>query len=456
MNNISIIGSGYIGLVIGITLADLGHKIILADIDLEKINKLNSGQIPIYEPNLQELLNKNLANNNIQFTNDISLSIKSSSIIFIAVNTPTGKDDRADISAVKNVSEVIAQNLNEDKIICIKSTVPIGTHKIVEDIIKSINRKYNFEVVSIPEFLREGSALKDFINPDRIIIGTKSENAYKILRNIFLSTNCEPDKIIWTDNMSAETIKYVSNSFLALKVSFINEIANFCDEIGVDVIEVANGVGLDNRIGNQFLKPGPGFGGSCFPKDVLALLKMSQDFGCDLELIKATISINNSQKKRVIKKLKKLLNNDLLGKTIAILGLSFKANTDDIRCSPSIDIIKDLADENAIIKAYDPQAMQNMKEIFPDIIYCNNSYQAANNADAILLLTDWEEFSNLDLNKIYNLMNKKIILDTRNILNLDKLKKLGFIFETIGRSIASKNCSKVVCQKNINAHFTQL
>lgn len=434
MASIAIIGVGYIGLVMGISLSDFGHKVTFADIDGKKIEKLKRGEIPIYEPGLKELLDKSIERKLIQFTTDIPAAIQSSPIIFIAVNTPTGKDDRADISAVKKVAEDISKYINEEKIICIKSTVPIGTYKIVEDIIKSKNKKFNFEVVSIPEFLREGTALYDFVNPDRIIIGTKSKKAFENLKNIFSAINCKPDRIILTDNKSAETIKYVSNSFLAMKVSFINEIANFCDKVGVDVQAVAQGVGLDNRIGNQFLNPGPGFGGSCFPKDILALLKMSEDSGINLELIKSTILINQLQKQMIVKRLKTLLNNNFKGKKIAVLGLAFKGNTDDIRYSPAIDIIKELKINEAIVQAYDPQAMNNMKLEIPDITYCIDAYEAAKCADAMLILTDWQEFKKIDFKKVYNLMNGKIVFDTRNILNLNQLKSLGFTMDSIGRS----------------------
>jgi UDPglucose 6-dehydrogenase len=306
MQNITIIGSGYIGLVIGSCLAEFGNKIIFADIDEQKIEKLRQGILPIYEPGLEELVNKNLFLSQITCTTDIESAIKKSKIIFIAVNTPT-IDGKADISAVKNVSKTIGINSFEDKIICIKSTVPIGTHKVVEDIIKTNNKFYNFDIVSIPEFLREGCAINDFMNPDRIIIGCKSEVVFETIKEIFSGINCQPDKIIWTNNGAAETIKYASNSFLALKISFINEISQLCDAVGVDILSVANGVGLDKRIGSQFLRPGPGFGGSCFPKDVLALLQLAKENQIELKSIKTTLEINDSQKTYILSRFKKLL-----------------------------------------------------------------------------------------------------------------------------------------------------
>lgn len=428
--NISIIGSGYIGLVTGACLADLGCNIVCADIDEQKINNLNSGIVPIYEPGLEDLVKNNLLSGTLVFTTNIQKAIQESDIVFIAVNTPTGKDGAADISAVKTVANVIHNNINNKKIICIKSTVPVGTHKIVQDIIGS-------EVTSIPEFLREGSAIHDFMSPDRIVIGTKSQDTYNKLKAIFSLTNCALENIIWTDNASAETIKYVSNSFLALKVSFINEIANFCDAVGVDVLSVTNAVGLDKRIGNQFLKPGPGFGGSCFPKDILALIKMSQDAKVELKSIKATIEINELQKKNVVQKLQKLLK-DFKGKTVAVLGVAFKANTDDVRQSPAIGIIQALRSEGCYIQIYDPKAMENFNKEVSELVYCNNAYDACKNADAVLVLTEWPEFAQMDFAKIAQLVKQKNILDARNILDITLLQSLGFSVDTIGRTVVAQ------------------
>lgn len=439
LSKISVIGSGYIGLVVGACLADFGNNVICADIDLNKIDKLKKGEIPIYEPGMEELVQKNIANNLLNFTSNVDKTIQDSDIIFIAVNTPTNSDGRSDISAVLSVARVIAKNLNSNKIICIKSTVPVGTYKKVESIIKEHKKTdFDFSVVSIPEFLREGSAINDFLNPDRIIIGTESEGAYLAIKQIFSKINCKPECIVWTNNLSAETIKYVSNSFLALKVSFINEIANFCDEVGVDAISVAQGVGLDKRIGPLFLKPGPGFGGSCFPKDVQALITMAQDYNVELETIKAAMTINDQQQKRVVQKLSKLLVNDLNNKVIAVLGLAFKGNTDDVRKSPAIGIIKQLQQEGARINAYDPKAMENMKLELPELNYFSDSYSAIKNSDAILILTDWDEFKKLDFEKISKLVKQPIILDTRNILDLDYIKSLNFVIDTIGRSCLAK------------------
>lgn len=428
--NISIIGSGYIGLVTGACLANLGCNIVCADIDEQKVNNLNSGIVPIYEPGLEDLVKNNLLLGTLAFTTNIQKAIQESDIIFIAVNTPTGKDGAADISAVEAVANVIRNNLNNKKIICIKSTVPVGTHKVVQEIIGS-------EVTSIPEFLREGCAINDFMSPDRIVIGTKSKDIYTKLKSIFSLTNCSAENIIWTDNACAETIKYVSNSFLALKVSFINEIANFCDAVGVDVLSVTNAVGLDKRIGNQFLKPGPGFGGSCFPKDILALIKMSQDAKVELRSIKATVEINELQKKNVVQKLQKLIQN-FKGKTVAVLGVAFKANTDDVRQSPAIGIIQTLKSEGCKIQIYDPKAMENFNKEVPELVYCNNAYDACKKADAVLVLTEWPEFAQLDFAKIAQLVKQKNILDTRNILDINLLQSLGFSVDTIGRTVVAQ------------------
>lgn len=431
---ISVIGTGYVGLIVGVCLAKK-QKIICADIDTKKIEALKNGVVPIFEPGTKELIKEN--KKNLFFTSDIIQAIKDSNIIFVAVNTPSSYDGSADITAIEEVSKTIGQNLNENKIICIKSTVPINTHKKVENIINSFNSNYTVDIVSIPEFLREGTAIEDFINPDRVIIGTKNLNSFNILKNIYLSSiNC--DKIIWTDNAAAETIKYVSNSFLALKVSFINEIANFCDAMNVDVFSVSQGVGLDKRIGQQFLKPGPGFGGSCFPKDVQALIKMSDDIGINLEIIKSAVKTNELQKDQVIKKLIELVGN-LQNKKIAILGLAFKSNTDDIRKSPAIDVIKKLQNFGALIKAYDPKAMENMQKEIPQLQCCPNAYKAVENVDAILILTDWNDFKELNFVKISKIVNQKIILDTRNILDIQTLKQLEFRVDTIGRSCIAKN-----------------
>ncbi len=443
MNNVAVIGSGYIGLVVGANFAEFGNKVICADIDAKKIENLKKGILPIYEPGLQELVEKNILKKNIEFTIDVPFAIQSSDIIFIAVNTPTFQNGESDISAVKAVAKEIGKNLNGLKIICIKSTVAIGTHKIVQEIINQNNKNnFEFHVVSTPEFLREGSAIYDFVSPDRIIIGTKSQKAFEILKELYSPINCNPENIIKTDNLSAEAIKYVSNSFLALKVSFINEIANFCDQLGIDVSEVTKGVGLDKRIGSQFLKPGPGFGGSCFPKDIHALLKMAQNNKIELQTIKATIKVNELQKIKVVQKLKKLLNGSLENKIISVFGLAFKGNTDDIRKSPAIDIIHYLKKDGAIVKAFDPKANENMKQEIPDIQYFDDAYQACQNTDAILILTDWNEFKNLDFETISKIVKQSIILDTRNILDIDKLISLGFTVDIIGRSCLS-NSAKI-------------
>ncbi len=401
----------------------------------KKIENLKNGILPIYEPGLSELVEKNILNQNIEFTTDVQFAIQSSDIIFIAVNTPTLKNGESDISAVKMVAKEIGRNINSSKIICIKSTVPIGTNKIVHFIINENNKSnFEFHVVSTPEFLREGSAIYDFLNPDRIIIGTKSKKVFEKLKKLYSPINCKAENVIKTDNLSAETIKYVSNSFLALKVSFINEIANFCDQLGIDIQEVTKGIGLDKRIGSQFLKPGPGFGGSCFPKDIHALLKMAKNSNIELETIKATIKVNELQKIKVVEKLKKLLNGNLEKKVISVLGLAFKGNTDDIRKSPAIDIINHLKKEGARIKAFDPKANENMKQEIRDIQYFGDAYLACQNADAVLILTDWNEFKNLDFKEISKVVKQPIILDTRNIIDINKLIFLGFIVDTIGRS----------------------
>lgn len=430
-NVVAVLGTGYVGLVVGSCIAKFGTPVICVDIDERKIEFLKNGISPIYEPGVEELIMSPL----ITFTTDIVAAIKKARIIFVAVPTPAQADGNADISVVKDVAKLIAKNSNDYKIVCLKSTVPIGTHSVVASIIQDYKKgDHTIDIVSTPEFLREGTAVYDYLYPDRAIIGTKSERAYEAVRQLHLRMGCRPEKIIWTDNPAAETIKYVANSFLALKISFINEIANFCDRISVDALAVAYGVGLDKRIGTQFLKPGPGYGGSCFPKDVQALLSMAQEAGSPLKIMEEAVRINELQRHQVVYKIKNLVGEDLQGKVIAILGLAFKANTDDVRKSPAIDIIELLRKQGAIIRAYDPQAMFNLRKKLSDITYCLNAYDAAQGAHIAVVLTEWAEFATMDVVKLYSVMKEPCVLDARNIVPLQRLKTSGFRVDTIGRS----------------------
>ena len=434
MKNITIIGTGYVGLVTGVGLSEFGNKVICADIDHNKIAHLNEGKVPIHEPGLGEIIKKNVSSNRLFFSSDIASSIKSSKVIIIAVGTPQSESGKANLDHVFSVVQTIADNINDYKIICTKSTVPIGTGKrIINKLKKGLEEDLDFNYVSNPEFLREGSAVKDFLWPDRIIIGTKSKKAYKIMCNIYRPLYINKNPIQRTTVETSEMIKYASNSFLALKISYINEIANLCELVGADVHDVASAMGKDGRISDKFLHPGPGFGGSCFPKDLEALLSVSNDNNISMETLKAAILANKKQKEKMGEKLEKLIPNGINGKKIAVLGLSFKANTDDVRESSSIDIINYILNLGGTVNAYDPIANNPMSKIFKAISYYDDVYNAINGADALVIMTEWNEFRALDLIRIKKLMKGNYILDTRNIINMKDLSDLGFIYDNVGR-----------------------
>ena len=434
MKNITIIGTGYVGLVTGVGLSEFGNKVICADIDHNKIAHLNEGKVPIHEPGLDEIIKKNVSSNRLFFSSDIASSIKSSKVIIIAVGTPQSESGKANLDHVFSVVQTIVDNINDYKIICTKSTVPIGTGKrIINKLKKGLEEDLDFNYVSNPEFLREGSAVKDFLWPDRIIIGTKSKKAYKIMCNIYRPLYINKNPIQRTTVETSEMIKYASNSFLALKISYINEIANLCELVGADVHDVASAMGKDGRISDKFLHPGPGFGGSCFPKDLEALLSVSNDNNISMETLKAAIVANKKQKEKMGEKLEKLIPNGINGKKIAVLGLSFKANTDDVRESSSIDIINYILNLGGTVNAYDPIANNPMSKIFKAISYYDDVYNAINGADALVIMTEWNEFRALDLIRIKKLMKGNYILDTRNIMNMKELSDLGFIYDNVGR-----------------------
>lgn len=427
---ITIVGSGYVGLTTGACLSELGNNVICVDIDETKIRKLNEGIIPIYEPGLEELVKKNRKESRLTFTTDLKDSIKKSEIIFICVGTPPKESGEADLSYVENVARIIADVIDSYKLIVEKSTVPVQTGEKVAKTIKAYNsHKVDFDVVSNPEFLREGSAVTDFMHPDRIVVGCESERAKKIMKDLYKPLNAP---IIFTDIKSAEIIKHASNSFLATKISFINAIANICELAGADVEKVAEGMGYDKRIGRQFLNAGIGYGGSCFPKDVDAFVKIAGKLGYDFKMLKVTQEVNEEQKKHFVRKIEKFLW-IVKGKTIGILGLAFKPNTDDMRSAPSIEIIKELQREGAKIKAYDPEATEKAKHILNGISYCNDPYEAAKDADALVIITEWNEFKKLDFKKIRSIMKHPLIIDGRNIYNLEDVKKEGFAYISIGR-----------------------
>ncbi|MCK9582166.1 MAG: UDP-glucose/GDP-mannose dehydrogenase family protein [Endomicrobiales bacterium] len=430
MRNICVVGTGYVGLVTGACLSELGHKVTCVDKDKIKIALLKKNKIPIYEPGLLELVVKNSKTKRLSFTTSLKDAIKKSEIIFIAVGTPPNPDGSADLSFVESVAKEIALNMKSYKLIVDKSTVPVETGDWVEHTIKRLLKKnIPFDVASNPEFLREGSAVYDTFNPDRIVIGVKSKKAEQLFREIYSPLKAN---ILVTDIKSAEIIKHASNSFLAMKISFINAIANICDKVGADVSKVAQGMGMDRRIGKAFLNAGIGFGGFCFPKDIEAFLWISKKVGVEFKLLKEVKEINEKQKELIVKKVEEVLW-ILKGKTIGVLGLAFKPNTDDMRFAPSIDIVNMLKAHGAKIQAFDPAAMPKAKEFLNGIKFCKNAYETAKGADCLLIVTEWQEFSELDLNKIKKLLKHPIIIDGRNIYEPAIMKKLGFTYKSIGR-----------------------
>lgn len=428
---ITIIGTGYVGLTTGVCLSHLGHQVVCVDNDVEKIKLLKQGISPIYEPGLEELLKEGMEKGTLSFTDSIEEGTKHGLAIFICVGTPPREDGSADLSSIEFVATRVAETMEEYKLIIEKSTVPVQTGLKLKTTIELNNKRgIEFDVASNPEFLREGSAIKDFLYPDRIVIGVENERAEKLMREIYEKIDAP---FIVTNIQSAEIIKHASNSFLAMKISYINAVSMVCEKAGADVKEVARGMGLDHRIGKEFLNAGIGFGGFCFPKDLKAFIKISEDLGYHMNLLREVLKINQEIREYFITKVRDLLWN-IKGKKIAILGLSFKPNTDDIREAPSIYIIKQLLKEGANISAYDPAAMEKMKKIFPDIDYKENPYDTLGDANALLILTEWEEFKNLDLERVKNLMKTPIIVDGRNIFEPDEMEKLGFIYRGIGRA----------------------
>ncbi len=432
--HIGVIGTGYVGLVTGACFAEFGVYVTCVDKDPSKIDLLKKGIVPFFEPGLESIVNKNLKNGRLRFSTDIADAVRDTLVIFIAVGTPPRGDGSADLSYVEDVARQIAQHMNGYKVIVTKSTVPVGTGERLKKIIsENLKENHHFDIASNPEFLREGSAIEDFMRPNRVIIGAESPEAIAILKDLYRPLYLIETPFVITNIETAELIKYASNSFLAVKISFINEIANLCEKVGADVHMVAKGMGLDQRIGSKFLHPGPGYGGSCFPKDTLALIRLAEEHGEELNIVRAAVDVNIKQRERMIKKITSSMG-DLKGKSIAILGLSFKPNTNDIREAPSIYIIKELKRLGAIIKTYDPAAMNDMKALFPEIIYTNDPYEASTEADAIVIVTEWNEFRNLDLERIKLLMRDRYFFDLRNIYEPAKMRQLGFIYHSVGRS----------------------
>tara|TARA_B100000963_G_scaffold307643_1_gene282749 strand:- start:2076 stop:3398 length:1323 start_codon:yes stop_codon:yes gene_type:complete len=435
---ITIVGTGYVGLVSGACFAEFGVNVICVDKDIQKIKKLKKGIIPIYEPGLKELVHKNISEKRLFFESSLSKSVKDSSAIFIAVGTPSRRGDgHADLRYVFSAAEEIALNLKHYAVIVNKSTVPIGTGKKVMEIIRKTNPKLRFDVASNPEFLREGSAINDFMRPDRVVIGCEGSRAKAILKELYRPLYLLETPMLFTKRETAELIKYAANSFLATKITFINEISDLCEKVGANVRDVSIGIGLDGRIGKKFLHPGPGYGGSCFPKDTLALVKTAQDYKSPLKLIEHVVESNKKRKKSMFKKILRALPKSKDCKTVCILGLTFKPNTDDMRDSPSLDIIPSLIKKNCNVKVYDPEGMNEAKKYLSNykkkISWCKDPYDASKNANALVILTEWNQFRALDLSKLKKLLKTKIIIDLRNIYNAEEIKSEGFQYHSIGR-----------------------
>ncbi|MDC4225141.1 MAG: UDP-glucose/GDP-mannose dehydrogenase family protein [Candidatus Manganitrophus sp.] len=431
--NIAVIGSGYVGLVTGACFAEFGVNVTCVDKEEAKIAGLKKGMIPIYEPGLEELVKKNVQNKRLSFSTDTVAAIQGALVIFIAVGTPDRGDGFADLSYIEKVAEMIAEHMNGYKVIVTKSTVPVGTGDRLRSIIGSKQKEhFDFDVVSNPEFLREGSAIEDFLRPNRVVIGAKSQQAIAIMRDLYRPLYLIETPLHITDIPTAEMIKYAANAFLATKISFINEIANLCEGVGANVQDVAKGMGLDGRIGSKFLHPGPGFGGSCFPKDVSALDKIAQKSGYEFKIVKAVIEVNRQQRERMIQKIEKEVGS-IKGKQIGILGLSFKPNTDDMREAPSVTIIRALQERGAKIIAHDPAAMEEAKKVLKEVAYAADPYAVADGSDAIILMTEWNPFRNLDLDQIKKKLKAPIFIDLRNVYEPKKMAALGFKYTSVGR-----------------------
>ncbi len=435
--NIAVVGTGYVGLVNGTCLAETGNQVTCVDIDVEKVQEMREGVVPIYEPQLDVLFQRNIKQGRLKFTNNLEEAIEDAQVIFLALPTPPGEDGSADLSYVLGVAEQLGNIIRNYKVIVDKSTVPVGT---AEKVTKAIlnNAKVDFDVVSNPEFLREGFAISDFMKPDRVVIGTSSEKARGIMERLFKPFVRQGNPIIFMDEKSAELTKYAANAFLATKITFMNEIANYCELIGADVDMVRKGIGTDSRIGKRFLFPGIGFGGSCFPKDVLALTNSGKDVNYDFQIIDSVLKVNHSQKLKLVEKVKKYFDANLKGLKFAIWGLAFKPDTDDIREAASIYIINELIDAGAKIVVFDPEAMENIENIFGNKIeYASNQYDVVENADALLIVTEWSVFRNPDFNKMESLLKNKVIFDGRNLYDLEFMKGRQFYYESIGREIVN-------------------
>ncbi|MEP0337789.1 MAG: UDP-glucose/GDP-mannose dehydrogenase family protein [Alphaproteobacteria bacterium] len=436
--HVAVVGTGYVGLVSGACFSEFGHNVICVDKDENKIAGLKQGEMPIYEPGLQKLVEGNAEAGRLSFTTDLAEAVKDADAVFIAVGTPSRRGDgHADLSYVYAAAEEIAQAITGYTVVVTKSTVPVGTGAEVEKIIREARPDAKFDVVSNPEFLREGAAIEDFMRPDRVVIGTESEDAREVMRELYRPLYLIETPIVFTRRQTSELIKYAANTFLATKITFINEIADLCEILDADVQDVARGIGLDGRIGRKFLHAGPGYGGSCFPKDTLALVRTAQDAGSPLRIVETVVDINAKRKKAMAQKIIDACGGAVSGKTIAVLGLTFKPNTDDMRDSPSLDIVPALIAAGAKVRAYDPKGMDEAKHMLDGVDWCKNAYDTMADADALAILTEWNEFRALDLDKVRGLMKAPVMIDLRNIYNPDDMAEAGFDYTCIGKSKVS-------------------
>ncbi|MBO6561873.1 MAG: UDP-glucose/GDP-mannose dehydrogenase family protein [Nisaea sp.] len=440
---IAMIGTGYVGLVSGACFSEFGVDVVCVDKDEVKISRLDRGEIPIFEPGLDDLVANNVRAGRLTFTTDLKSAVREADAVFIAVGTPTRRGDgHADLSYVYGAAKEIAEAMDGYTVVVTKSTVPVGTGREVARIIRETRPDADFDVCSNPEFLREGAAISDFMRPDRVVIGTESERAQEVMRAIYRPLYLIETPIVFTTLQTSELIKYAANTFLATKITFINEVADLCEKVGADVHDVARGIGLDGRIGRKFLHPGPGYGGSCFPKDTLALVKTAQDYDAPLRIVETVVDINDKRKKQMAEKIIAACGGSVSGKTIAVLGLTFKPNTDDMRDSPSLDIVPALQAAGAKVKAYDPEGMKEAREMLPGVEMCDNAYATMEGADAVSIVTEWNEFRALDIERVKKLLKQPLMVDLRNVYNPDDMRKAGFDYVCVGRGTTEAGAPK--------------
>jgi UDPglucose 6-dehydrogenase len=431
---ITMIGSGYVGLVSGACFSDFGHDVICVDKDAGKISALEAGKMPIFEPGLDTLVATNVAAGRLSFTTDLKAAVSGADAVFIAVGTPSRRGDgHADLTYVFEASREIAAAIDGPIVIVTKSTVPVGTGDKVEEIMQEVAGDFEIAVVSNPEFLREGAAIGDFKRPDRIVVGTEDPRAQQVMRDIYRPLYLNESPILFTGRRTSELIKYAANAFLATKITFINEIADLCEAVGANVQDVSRGIGLDNRIGPKFLHAGPGYGGSCFPKDTLALLKTAEDYETPVRIVEAVVQVNDTRKRAMGRKVIHALGGDGKGKTVAVLGLTFKPNTDDMRDAPSLAVVQSLLDAGANVRAHDPEGMEIAKTMMPSVTYCGDAYEAARGADAVVIVTEWDIYRALDLGRLARTMNGQVMVDLRNVYRAADVEKAGFAYSSIGR-----------------------